>query len=179
MAKKFKLGVRAGGLLIMMALVVHTAHAHLSGYSFEQIVGEYKIDIGIEKERPLVGESTKFNLLLVNKDNTNAPYEKVWVKLTQGQKVYLATGVSKARIGPTTLVYDFPKEGVYELYVRFENEGINKAQATFNITVEPDPEVKKPLPNWLMGSASLILGIILGGALTRVVHKRKPKTRMV
>lgn len=112
--------------------------AHGMGASLEAVVGEYTIDIGYDPREVRAGERVLFDFSLLEKE-LPAEFDRVWVRMKSGDVTYLATGVGKAAIGPTTLLLVLPEEaaGTLQLLARFEREGIPVVEKDFSVDVLP------------------------------------------
>lgn len=144
------------------------AFAHSAGYSFEQKVGNYKIDIGydtkpIEANAPVTFD---FNIKDVKTDEY-LDFGDAWVRFENENTTYFATGVYRQPLGATTLVYTFSKPGNYSMYVRFENKDQQIVEATIPITVNPNSEQDSNNPLFQLPAVAigLVLGIVLGTTL--------------
>lgn len=160
MGKFYKLvfGLTAFVLFFFLPL---SSLAHYAGYSFEQKVGKYKIDIGydtkpIEANAPVTFD---FNVKDIKTDEY-LEFGDAWVRFEIGNETYFATGVYRQELGATTLVYTFPKPGNYNMYVRFENKDQQLVEGTIPITVEPNTDEDAPNPFFQMNIT--LLGILIG-----------------
>ena len=113
--------------------------AHSTGASFEKDVGLYRVDIGYDSEQIVGGDRVvfDFNLGLADAPETNADYDYVWVRLQNGDKTLLATAISKADVGATTLLYTLPQDarGELTLSARFQKGSAVLAESDFSLPV--------------------------------------------
>ncbi|GEM_PF-1349861 len=138
--------------------------AHSASVSFEKEAPPYLIDIGYDSVAPIAGEHGRFDFSLRHLNTKDpAEFSEVWVRVLRGEKTFLATGIQKQEIGPTTLLFVFPREGSYTLEASYRSAGGGEiAKAAFSIPVLPTEE-----SFWSLYSAYAIFflaGILLGGA---------------
>lgn len=137
------------------------ALAHGTGISYEEDVGEYRVDIGYDPEVFTAGERILLDISLFTQGTTDerAAYDSVWVRVTEGRQTYLATGVHHAQTGPSTVLLVLPESvgEQVEVHARFERSGETLADVSFPISVNPPRGSLEVLP-WLL----LLLGMIAG-----------------
>ena len=145
----------------------YIADAHGAGASLEAPSAPYLIDIGIEPEIFESGVPVRFDFALLDLDTGDvAEFDHVWVRVTDENTTYLATGVHMQEVGPTTLLYSFEIPGTYVLDVSFrESDGTQLANANFPLNVvssgDRDNE-RNPMVRIAGAVLLLILGILLG-----------------
>lgn len=108
--------------------------AHGFGGSLEVNTGEYLVDVGYQPITPSAGAPVSYDFLLAEaKTGRPVEFESVWVRIAKGKSTVFATGIKKAELGPTTLVYTYPGGGQdYELSVRYEGPEGTLAEASFS-----------------------------------------------
>ena len=160
-------GMRAlilGALLFVTTCTVVSAHS--TGYFFEQEVDTYRADVGYDPETFTAGQRMLLDIDLYEKgvDGKRAPFDSAWVRVTEGRMTYLATGVARAKSGPTTVLLVLPeqiKEQV-EIHVRYEKDEKPLAEISFPMPVahEKDATAFLPYVAFVLG-----LGVFGVGAL--------------
>ena len=143
--------------------------AHSSGASFEQVVGDYRIDVGYDPIAIVEGDRVVFDFELWDtKTEEPVPYSRIWTRIEHEGKTVFATGVGKASLGATSLLFHVLRSGEWVVHVRYESEYEVIAEASFPFTVAR--ESSWPYGAVIVGAASFIAGII--GAFL-VVRRRK------
>lgn len=147
------------------------ARAHFSGNSWEFLFGSYVIDIGYDADVFTQGSYVRFDFALKDEDTLEqADFSEVWVRVVEGERAtQFATGVHRQSLGPTTLLYVFPRAGEYRLEASYRNaSGKDIATTSFPIVVEAEPGMKLP---WyavaLLGAVAGATAAWLLGALIR------------
>jgi hypothetical protein len=146
--------------------------AHGFGGSMEKESNGLLIDIGYDPENGTALSTFVYDFGLLKPD-TKEPIEftDVWVRISKDKKTYLATGISKARIGKTTLAYIYPEEGTYQMSVRFQNGKDTLSETTFDLIVSPYKSNSFVMPSWGYGLIGLVVGI--GVSLGIIINKKK------
>jgi hypothetical protein len=158
-------------LMIAMPLVA-SAHATLA--SFEKEVPQGYIDIGYDPDPVKAGGRLLLNLdLLQEKGGASVPFDQVWVRVHEDSKTYLATGVGRARLGPTTVLLQLPENTTEKLslFVRFEKNGTPVAEAEFPVPVETVSPVSRYAGALLM----LVFGLVIGAVVSYGVMRRQKR----
>lgn len=140
-------------LVLLVLGVVQSAHAHALGASFEAQVGEYLVDIGYDPDPPVAEDTLLLDLNLWREQNvSSADFDSAWVRLEQGGKTILATGVARPEFGPMTVLLKLPSEpGEAKLHVRFERKATTDwvvADTSFDFVIAPSPEAPHPPIVW-------------------------------
>lgn len=161
-------------VLLVSICIPSAASAHGAGASLEKEVGQYKVDIGIDPEFPMGGDRMVFDFDLLEKDATPVTFDYAWVRLEQGGKLLFASGIRRADIGPTSLLYLLPAEAEGELAisVRYQKGERSLAEADFRLPVESREEPYV----WLPLAVSALLGAILGAGVVFFVRPKLPLT---
>ncbi len=130
-----------GMMLVALSVGPSLATAHTLGASLEQAAGDYWIDIGYDPSQVTAGDRMifDFNLAEAAATSTSVSYDYVWVRLYGDDRTLLATGVHRADIGPTTLLYTVPRdaEGDLTLSVRYQKDNTTLAESDFTLSVAP------------------------------------------
>lgn len=164
----------AAAVLLASMSGAPAASAHGDGASWETPVGQYVVDVGYEPDEFTAGETTRFDFNLKQGSGEDAPpvpFAEVWVRLKGTDLTYLATGVRKQTLGPTTLLYTFVKPGDYSFEVSFRDEsGKEAAAASFPVTVAAG-EMGATSSLWLVYFApGLVFGVVLA-SLFSIIRK--------
>ncbi|MFZ2886923.1 MAG: hypothetical protein WA021_03835 [Minisyncoccia bacterium] len=148
--------------------------AHGTGASLERTVGDYWIDIGYDPAQLVGGDRIvfDFNLARASATTTRVNFGHVWVRLQSDGQTLLATGITHADIGPTSLLFMLPKdvEGELVLSARFQNDDLTLAETQFTISVAPYQE-----PYWWWPYAGIVagggMGIFIGVFLAQIYRR--------
>lgn len=165
--------MRIGTVLILGAMCMPLlAGAHGTGPSFEQTVGEYIVDVGYEPEALSGGDVLLLNLgLLHAADRTSADFSSVWVRLKSGERTLLATGVHAPTEGPTTVLFEVPKDLLtLTVSVRYEKNDQTLTETSFDVPVQSDTPAS---PGVWYGAVGMLVGIFVGVGISWVVFFRK------
>ena len=146
--------------------------AHSSGLSFEATSTPYIVDIGYDIVSFYAGESVRFDFTLKDeKTDDEETFDHVWIRILRDSKTLLATGIRKQEIGPTTLLFVFPLEGLYTLETSYRSaDGEDIAKATFPISVLPIEESLWSRYGGYM--VPLLAGLLIGAAAVIIFRPR-------
>lgn len=151
---------------------IQSTFAHGTGFSYEEEVGEYRVDVGYDPEVFTAGERILLDLSLFKKGTTDErmAYDSAWVRVTEGRQTYLATGVHHADTGPSTVLLVLPESvgAQVEIHARFEKDGESIADISFPIQVNPPRGSFDFLP-WTL----LLLGVVAGAGIGFGVSRMK------
>jgi hypothetical protein len=145
------------------------------GASLERTVGEYWIDIGYDPVQPRGGDRMvfDFNLADAAATSTRVQFDYVWVRLQNENQTLLASGIHRAEIGPTSLLYSLPRnaKGELTMHVRYQRGNDALAEADFIIPVAAYED-----PRWwypFLGCA--VLGAVVGffGMFAFILWRRR------
>ncbi len=127
-------------LLVLVLLAGATAlpaYAHVNGVSYEKTKDGYQIDAGYGAPAPAVGESLLMDFRL-RRDGKDVLFTDTWVKITaENGAVVFASGIHNSEFGGPRISYVFPREGKYEVSMRFENKDETLVEDSFPVTVLP------------------------------------------
>lgn len=163
------------------ALLVITAYlllspevlfAHNSGASLEKSVPPYIVDIGYDPVSPVAGDRLLFDFTLVDTASTSIPFDYVWVRIEKDKRTILATGISKAEYGPTSLLFAIPDDlsGELKLFARYQRDDEALAEADFAMTIAPK---ETPVTAYVPLGVTAVIGCILGVGATWVLMRRR------
>ena len=156
----------------LFLLVPFAVQAHGFGFSHETTVDEYQVDIGYSSAAPTPDEvvAFDFNLPVVHSD---VPYTNVWVRISADTgAVVFASGIYNTTFGGPRMSYVFPDDGLYTIYVRYEDDSTILLETEFPITVVPVASDTGPLSPWMLFGGGLLLG---AGAMFFLWKMRKGK----
>ena len=168
---------------IISSIVVASMHgsasrvlAHSTGLPLETVAGAYLIDVGTDAEAIIPGASVRFDFELKDaKTEESKNFAQAWVRITNadGTRTWLATGLHRQPVGPSTLLYIFDQPGAYTLNVSFRDDtGDDIATTAFPLTVKNSPDSSGiPLSALLWFVAGLVVGAL--GILTTVYRRLK------
>lgn len=151
--------------------------AHGSGASFEEVVDGVLIDIGYSPVDISAQTPVPFDFSIADAvSGDTLPYSDIWVRVHKGRETFFAGGIGKSAVGATTMLFQFPKAGMYMLSVRFQNGTESVAEATFEVPVSElmgaDAETDSDHGIVIMFVAFL-LGLILGGGALWYILRKK------
>lgn len=151
--------------IILILTSANFAHGHGGGQSFEKVVGEYKIDVGLDALRnPVSGQTVRFDFNIWSKDGFNpVEFTSVWVRLAPEKGITFASYLAFPEFGLPAMSYVFPKSGPHELTVRFYKGDQVLAETAFPVTVEKGPAEQKVVStSILVGLSGLVAGFLFG-----------------
>lgn len=158
--------------IIMLLQVPTNVFAHGNYELLTRDVGNYTVESTYDPLDSSLGLSSPITFYLKDKStNTDATYQTIWVKITQGYTTVFSAPITKPDIGPTSMMFRFPKEGDYELNLRFQNEDEFIAEASFPLKIvsfETQDKSSKTFPIAAAALASLIVGISIGFFVPRL-----------
>ena len=166
--------MRIASLIIFFVIVIAPVHvlAHGAGASFEQTIGEYKIDVGYDPVEPRVGERLILDFNLQTQSDPDVDFDRVWVRVVDGTKTLYATGVGKSMFGATTLLLTLPSfEGPATVQVRFEKGTEKLVDTTFPLPVAAEKSAGLKEAHLLLTGG--FFGAIIGGFIGWVAARKK------
>ena len=149
--------------------------AHGAGVSFEQVVGDYVVDVGYDPAQPVSGDRLIFDFNLLSPvTSTNVPFDYVWVRLEHQTRTLLATGIVHAEYGPTSLLFTVPRDvtGDLTVKVRYQQSDDTLAEATFQL---PVAEQRKVFKDFAPLIGAIAAGLAAGLAAAIVFMKFRPR----
>lgn len=160
--------------LCAVLLYAPLVRAHSNGSSFESIVGSYEIDVGYEPENITAGANARFDFSLRKESSGDeVNFDHVWIRITEGGRTLLATGIRRQFMGPTILLYSFQKGGSYSLEVSYRNQVGNEiAVAAFPIAVSDDSRGGS-INDIFRLVLSLVGGLAFGGVIAALLIRRR------
>ena len=167
-------------IVSVFAFLAAPVYAHLAGRSFEKTIDGKLIDIGSSEEDIIAGAPVSLDFRLFDAERiAEVPFTSVWVRISRDKNNFYAGNIAKARIGPTTLLYQFAEPGVYTLSVRFQNETAGSVETTFAIAVgegSAPPAISRMRAYGAAGGA-VGLGLVIGVVLMYASGYRKKASR--
>ncbi|OGZ44901.1 MAG: hypothetical protein A3C84_00870 [Candidatus Ryanbacteria bacterium RIFCSPHIGHO2_02_FULL_48_12] len=156
-----------------------TVSAHGTGKSIERVMGDYLVDIGYDPDPLRAGENSVFDFVLKSGvDKKEIPFTHVWVRLETGSGIVLAAGLKKAELGKTSLLYNFPVSGEYQLVARFQDGDKTLVEVSVPVAIAPSAlEAPQAIPSILLleWGGIFLLGAIIGIVGARMHKKEMPK----
>lgn len=145
---------------LFLAMSPRLAHAHALGSSFEATSTPYIVDVGYDPDVFVEGYAHRFDFdVRAESDLRILPYDYVWVRITQGKRTLLATGLERQELGPTTLLYSFESAGMYEIHVSYREGSDVMAEASFPIDVQKRDDGFVPP---FIPAAAAVIGLLVG-----------------
>lgn len=153
------------------------ALAHGSGKTLEKAVGDFVVDVEYEAPELRAGEPVRFSFNIWNKDRTRSlEFSDVWVKIVpQKRNAIFAGDVHNPELGSAGFTHTFPKDGPYELTVRFQKNGEQLTDETsFPLTVLAN-ETEKSSRNWDDALIGMFVGMVIAVTITFAFVKNRRK----
>ena len=171
----------AASLFLAAAIFPFVAAAHLVGYSFEKVNGNYKVDIGYDSldKNPPANEALRFDFRLEDPTGQkDVDYSRVFFSLTENDATIFSEILDKPEFGPSEAAVTLPKAGDYQLYARYEKDSNVLVEQTFNMTVVPDDESQTSNPGKpdRVNIFYLAGGLLAGILGTFLVTRKNSKT---
>lgn len=161
-------------VLALGATCVPQVLAHSEGASFEQVVGDYLIDVGYDPEEITAGEPVRFDFELQDSSNEKETnFTNIWVRIEQGNKAFFAGSIARARFGLTGILYTFGEKGDYELFVRFEDDNGAIVETFFPVTVKNGSEENEGSDGYTDIFLALLGGLALGILVSLMIKRKK------
>ena len=155
---------------VAVLLSAQIVSAHTGGFTYETTKDEYFIDIGASNTEFIPGKLNLFeyNLYKVTDPNNLADFDSVYVTISDAQALRFSSFIHRPNVNSlTTLSYDFPAPGQYEMSARFQKAGESMVEVTFPLQVQSNglnPNVLK------IGILFGILGLALGYGVAKYKH---------
>lgn len=154
---------------LFLLLPVFFVFAHGTGESLEKVVGDYVVDVGYDSFNPKAFESIRFDFqLLANGNKESVPFTDTWVRIMDGNNLLFAGWLAKPTFGLTGMSYAFPKGGIYEITVRFQNDDTTVAETSFPFSVIEKEQKSRFSKEVFLG---LLIGLIVGVVAARFVFR--------
>lgn len=139
---------------------------HASGISFEQVVGNTRVDIGYDPAGLIEGETHVFDFALLDESSNDIiNFDELWVRIVHDERTVLATGLRESAFGRTTLLYVFPYEGDYTTHVSYRTDGATVADAAFPFSVVASSTNTPNLKYVYLLAGGIVGALLAGGAL--------------
>lgn len=173
--KTIRMMLIASACLLVSLGMSNSTFAHGTGVSFEETKNGYTVDIGYD-ESIFAGAPSRFDFILHPDDTDTVEGEvftDVWVRVAQGRNLFFSGDMHKPIYGSTGFTYIFPKEGVYEIFSRFQKDDDTLVESTFTVEVgqSPDAQGSGTLPFAKLLFA--LVGLVLGGLTTFFLTRKK------
>ena len=157
---------------VLLAAIPLVASAHAIGASVEKINGDYLIDVGYDPPQIQAGDRLILDFdLKSSKDKTRVPYDYVWVRVEQNDHTLIATGVARAPLGPTTLLFQLLPNVTSDLIVstRFErgDEMLVENEVTFKVGGVTNSFLSSPY-------VLFTFGLLIGAAVMFGMRAKRP-----
>lgn len=162
---------------VILVCVPFVAGAHDMGASFEQEVGEYRVDIGYDPMQPQGGDRLLFDFAgLMKLSGETVDFDYVWVRVEYAGTTLLATGIARAEFGPTSLLLALPEDvqGEIVVHARYQESGDAIVVTSFPLIVDAssDSQRKELLPI-IVGIVALVIGGIVGVVASRFIRAQR------
>lgn len=165
--------------IIMLLQAPKNVFAHGNYELLTKDIDKYTVESTYDPLDSSLGLSSPITFYLKDKStNSDATYQTIWVKITQGYTTVFSAPITKPDIGPTSMMFRFPKEGDYNLNLRFQNEDKFIAEASFPLKIisfeTPKEEgFPKAMSLLLVGITSLVVGLSVGFFVPKMLKTKK------
>lgn len=152
----------------MFVLLIPFSFAHMDGGQ-DVVVDGYEIDFGYSPLVPISDASSTLSFNLLDPDsNEPIEYDTLRVRITKESEIHFA-GSLEPKFGNVIFSYSFPKEGLYDVLVDFQNEE-SLVTYTFQVQVDSVDTVSNQVLLFVLVPAVILLfgGLFL---LHRTVRK--------
>jgi len=140
--------------------------AHQEGVSFDQVVGEYRVDIGYNPPSPQIGAPFVFDFDLFQSSATSSipvDFDSVWVQVKQNNIALYTTRVDKVPSEDATLSYVSQVSGEITVYVRYERNNQTLVETIVPISIiDEHADSARILLFALTGGTGLFVGVVVG-----------------
>jgi len=125
-------------ILVFFPLIVS---AHLDAEE-RKISDNYIIDFGWSPENPTKYESTTMSFFIIESTDENDPDienklinpDKTWIRISDDKNIYFS-GFIRPEAQVSSITYQFPKGGTYEITTRFIKDDNILTQTSFQVKV--------------------------------------------
>lgn len=121
------------------AVYTHT-EAHNAGYSVEETIDGYIVDIGYNSEIVRAGEVVRFDFLLFDEaTGQEVPFTDVWFRLEREDKTIFAGPVAQPYFGTAGVSLEMNVPTVHKVFARYQRGDESLVQMEFDLLVEAEP----------------------------------------
>jgi len=180
-SRKYKLvGVVGSCLIVISSFLLalpQQIKAHSFGLSFEEVIGEYFVDIGASEWTVYQGDPVRYDFELYQADDQTkrVPFTDLWVRISyEGQTVY-ASNLHYPSLGSAGMTLPLHEPGDYTFEVRFHNDGETLVEQTVVYPIEEMPTQTNIFQYvaWGLGGTTASLAIFLAGFLLSMKLQKK------
>lgn len=162
-------------MLATFSLVPMSALAHGLGNSFEITKDGYLIDIGYDAEEIRAGETIRFDFNLYAPGGTETKlrdFTDAWVRIApqDGEGIVFAGDLHTPPFGATGMSFVLPREGLYELTVRYQENGEPIVEAAVPFTAGPASSGERSIAE---SAAIGALGFLVGATVMHIVRRAR------
>lgn len=133
--------------LFFCVIGAYNVHAHGSGITLVQIVGDYVVSVDYDVARGiLTGSPIQFAFELFNKDRSQeVEFSDVWVVIApvdgnEFARPILSGGIKGSTFPPSGMAFTFPSPGSYTLTLRYKKGDETLAETSFPLDVLPSED---------------------------------------
>lgn len=170
------------------ALLVNAglAMAHGSGGSIEVKQNGFLIDVGYSQEELVAGETTQLSFLLYDSErDEEILFTDVLLRLEQDGQIVFGGLLARPEIGDTSMSYEFPHSGDYNLFVRYKKDDATLVEHMLRLSVAEGETAAQPADISFsaralafVSASSFLLAVVIFGffpLLTRGVQKLRKR----
>jgi hypothetical protein len=158
-------------LVLTLFIAVSAVPTTLFSHGAEEIVVEkdgYRIELSSTEPFPLVlSESIRmsfdlFSATSTEKENMEGRYDRVWIRVSEGDTIHLATWLVKPTGLLSGFTYIYPRPGTYDITARFARGETVLTEASFEVPVSGEEERgMSPGYAFLISGAGFLLGVLI------------------
>ncbi len=165
-------------LVFVFSLIPGLIQADAGEQILEEEVGDVLVWVSYDEEKAGLGEPVPFTFNLLEKDESRSvSFESLEIQIRQKgiDRDLLAANIKKPSSEPAIFTYDFPKTGVYNFAIKYQNGKNVLAEHSFDFEISKDEQADtgfavanqgektfRPLVFQYLWVATLIIGFIIG-----------------
>jgi len=157
-------------IALLLLFTPNMSSGHGLGVSYEETVDGYFVDVGYDPEIITTESRVRLEFDITNEETgeTNE-YSDLWLRINKDKQTVFAGGVHKPDFGNAGVLYTFPEDGLYEVSVRYQNNGEKLTEVKFPLNVNSVAESTSTSTLLMTG----LVGLILGGIATFILMRRR------
>ena len=158
-------------ILILISTPLLNVSAHGSGFSYEEVVDGFLVDIGYSLELPMAGKMVRFDFETYPEtptDESGSVFSDVWVSIKLDNELYFSGNINRPVFGPTAINLVLSESGVYEVSARFQKDGATVVANKFEYEVLPATDTTSP-SNYYGYLGIALAGLLVGGFVSQTI----------
>lgn len=158
------------GLFVLLPLFL--IHAHGAGFSIEEEMDGFFVDIGISEEDVLANEPVRFDFLLSDMEGLKVDFTDLWVRIYNEEGTFFAGNIHTPEFGPVGFTYVFPEAGKYMVSARYQEKGEEIVEYAAPIEVMKGNEEESLEFSIVLSIIITLIAFLCGVLLGRATTKR-------